>query len=135
MAAPFRFIDEVLRVGGNGRSLTGFTPPLDVRETGDEYVVMVDLPGIEPGDVTIEASDQVLTISGTRVPVDLGESQLSERAYGTFSRVMSLPQGVDGDTIQADCTNGVLTLRVPKPAQQKPRKIAINTDAGKAIEA
>jgi HSP20 family protein len=127
LAAPFRLMDEILRTGGNGKSVTGFTPPLDVRESADEYWLMFDLPGVKPEDVSIEVSDQVLTVSGTRVPTDTGERHQLERAFGSFVRTLSLPKGIDSDAITADYTNGVLTLKVPKPVNAKPKKISITT--------
>lgn len=134
LAAPFRLLDEMFRTSGNGSRVTGFTPLLDVRETEDEYFVMVDLPGVKSEDVTIEYNDQVLTISGSRVPVETGESQLVERPYGSFVRSLTLPKGVDGDQIKADYHDGVLELHIPKPAEIKPKKIAISTGSQKQIE-
>ena len=134
LAAPFRLLDEMFRTSGNGSRVTGFTPLLDVRETEDEYLVMVDLPGVKSEDVTIELNDQVLTISGSRVPVETGESQLVERPYGSFVRNLTLPKGVDSDQIKADYHDGVLELHIPKPAEQKPKKIAISTSSQKQIE-
>jgi HSP20 family protein len=134
LAAPFRLLDEMLRTSGNGRSVTGFTPLLDVRETEDEYFVMVDLPGVKSEDVTIEFNDQVLTISGSRVPVETGESQLVERPYGSFVRSLNLPKGVDGDQIKAAYHDGVLELHIPKPAAIKPKKISISSSSQKQIE-
>jgi HSP20 family protein len=134
LAAPFRLMDELFRTGGNGSRVTGFTPALDVRETEDEYLVMVDLPGVKSEDVTIEVNEQVLTVSGSRVPVETGQSQLLERPYGSFVRNLTLPKGVDSDSIVADYTDGVLTLHIPKPAEQKPKKIAIGTGSQKQIE-
>jgi HSP20 family protein len=135
LAAPFRLMDELFRSSGNGSRLTGFTPLLDVRETGDEYLVLVDLPGVKSEDVSIEIHDEVLTISGARVPVETGESQLVERPYGSFVRTLTLPKGVDVDTIVADYEDGVLHLHIPKPAEVKPKKIAINSGSQKEIEA
>ena len=134
LAAPFRLLDEMFRTSGNGSRVTGFTPLLDVRETEDDYFVMVDLPGVKSADVTIELNDQVLTISGSRVPVETGESQLVERPYGSFVRNLTLPKGVDSDQIKADYHDGVLELHIPKPAEQKPKKIAISTSSQKQIE-
>jgi HSP20 family protein len=134
LAAPFRVLDEVLRTGGNGGRLTGFTPLLDVREIEDEYTVMVDLPGVKSEDVTVEVNEQVLTISGSRVPVETGETQVGERPYGSFSRNLTLPKGVDSDQIWADYSDGVLTLHVPKPAEQKPKRIAIGAGPQKQID-
>jgi HSP20 family protein len=134
LAAPFRLLDEVLRTAGNGNRVSGFTPPLDVRETDDEYLVMVDLPGVKSEDVSIEFNDQVLTISGSRVPVETGESQVVERPYGSFVRNLTLPKGVDSDRIEADYHDGVLELHIPKPAEVKPKKIAIGSGSQKQLE-
>jgi HSP20 family protein len=134
LAAPFRLLDEMLRTSGNGSRVTGFMPLLDVRETEDEYLVMVDVPGVKSEDVSIEVNEQVLTISGSRVPVETGESQLVERPYGSFVRNLTLPKGVDSDQIQADYTDGVLTVHVPKPAEIKPKKITIGSGSQKQIE-
>ena len=132
LAEPFRLMDEVFgRVLGNG--VTGWAPTLDVRETDEEYLVLVDLPGVKPEDVTIELNDQVLSISGTRVPIEIGEAQRVERPYGSFVRNLTLPQGVDADKIVADYTDGVLTLHVPKPAETAPKKIAIGSSSQKAL--
>lgn len=134
LAAPFRLLDELLRTGGNGSRVTGFTPLLDVRETEDEYLVMADVPGVKSEDVTIEVNEQVLTISGSRVPVETGESQLVERPYGSFVRNLTLPKGVDSDQIKADYTDGVLAVHIPKPAEIRPKKIAIGSGSKKQIE-
>ena len=135
LAAPFRLLDELVRSSGNGSGrVTGFTPMLDVRETDDEYLVLVDLPGVRSEDVTIEVNEQVLTIAGSRVPVETGESQLAERPYGSFARSLTLPKGVDSDGIAADYRDGVLELRIPKPAEVKPKRISIGSGSQKAIE-
>ena len=133
LATPFRLMDEFMR-GWTGNRLTGFTPLIDVRETDDEYLVLVDLPGVKSEDVSIEVSDEMLTISGSRAPVETGEAQLVERPYGSFVRTLTLPKGVDEDKIVADYHDGVLELHVPKPAEQRPKKIAISSGSQKAIE-
>jgi len=134
LAAPFRLMDELLRNTGNGNRVTGFTPPVDVHETENEYLVTIDLPGVKSEDVNIEINDNVLSISGARVADETGAAQLVERPYGTFARTLSLPQGVDSDSIQASYHDGVLELRIPKPAEQKPKKITIGNAGKKAIE-
>jgi HSP20 family protein len=134
LAAPFRLMDELLRTAGNGNSVTGFAPPLDVHETEDEYVVMVDLPGVKSEDVSIEVNEQLLTVSGSRVPVETGDSQLVERPYGSFVRTLTLPKGIDSDGIVANYVDGVLELHIPKPAEAKPKKIAIGAGPQKQLE-
>jgi HSP20 family protein len=134
LATPFRLMDELLRTAGNGSGVTGFAPPLDVHETEDEYVVMVDLPGVKSADVSIEVDEQLLTVAGSRVPVEIGDSQLVERPYGTFVRTLTLPKGIDSDGIVANCVDGVLELHIPKPAEAKPKKIAIGSGSQKQLE-
>src|ERR1044071_7451213 len=130
LAAPFRLMDEILRSSGNGGRATGFTPLVDVHETEDEYLVKVDLPGVKPEDVNVEINDNVLSISGSRVAEETGQARLLERPYGSFVRTLTLPQGVDSDSIEAGYDHGVLELQIPKPAQQKPKKVTIG-GAGK----
>jgi HSP20 family protein len=77
----------------------------------------------------------VLTISGTRVPVETGEAKFVGRPFGSFTQTLTLPKGIDGDAIRAEYGDGVLTLHVPKPAQAKPKKIEISSGpAQKVIE-
>jgi HSP20 family protein len=130
--APFRMMDELLR-GWSPNQAGGFTPMLDVRETDEEYLVLVDLPGVRSDEVAIEVSDQVLSVSGSRAPVETGEAQLSERPHGSFVRTLTLPQGVDEEKIVANYSDGVLELHVPKPAEQRPKKITIGDGTQKAI--
>ncbi|HEU5216085.1 MAG TPA: Hsp20/alpha crystallin family protein [Gaiellaceae bacterium] len=134
LAAPFRLMDEMLRSSGNGGRATGFSPPVDVYETEDEYLVKVDLPGVKSEDMNIEVNDSVLTLSGSRVVDETGAAQLVERPYGSFARTLTLPQGVNSDSIEADYRDGVLELRIPKPAERKPKKITIGAAGKTAIE-
>jgi HSP20 family protein len=135
LAAPFRLMDELLRSSaGNGSRVSGFTPPVDVHETEEEYLVKIDVPGVKSEDVNVEVNDSVLSISGSRVADETGTAQLVERPYGTFARTLTLPQGVDSDSIEAGYHDGVLELRIPKPAERKPKKITIGTGGKKEIE-
>jgi HSP20 family protein len=133
--ADLRLMDDLFgRVFGNGNRVTGFVPALDVRETEDDYLVLVDLPGVKSEDVVVELNDQVLTISGSRTPVETGEALRIERPSGSFVRRLTLPKGVDSDKVVADYKDGVLELRIPKRAEAKPKKIAIGGESEKAIE-
>ena len=135
LTEPFRIFGQVF--GGQpsgGKILTGWWPTLDVVESEQEYVVYLDVPGVKPDDVTIELEDQVLTVSGARVPTPNVDARHAERPYGSFVRTLTLPKGIDADKIVADYRDGVLQLHVPKPASMKPKKIAIANAATKAIE-
>jgi HSP20 family protein len=134
LAAPFRLMDELMRSTGNGNRVTGFTPLVDVHETEEEYLVRVDLPGVKADDVNVEVNENVLSISGSRVADETKQAQLVERPYGSFVRTLTLPRGVDSDSIEAGYQDGVLELRIPKPAEQKPKKITIGGAGAKAIE-
>lgn len=133
---PFRLFNSFFGrpVAGENGQLTGWWPTLGVHETESEYVVLVDLPGVKHEDVSIELEQQVLTVSGARVPYAGGETTYSERPYGSFVRTITLPKGIESDKIVADYQDGVLQVYVPKPAEAKPKKIAIGTSSTKAIE-
>jgi HSP20 family protein len=134
LAAPFRLMDELLRTTGNGNRVSGFTPLIDVHETDESYLVKIDLPGVKSEDVNVEVNDSVLSISGSRAADEEDTAQLVERPYGSFARTLTLPQGVDSDSIEAGYHDGVLELRIPKPAERKPKKITIGAAGKKEIE-
>jgi HSP20 family protein len=116
---------------GNGRSevrARRWVPAVDLVETDESLVLRADLPGLSKDDVTIEVKDDVLTLSGER----RGEHEEKaegyyrvERAFGRFSRSLTLPQGVEPDSIDAEFTDGVLEVRIPKPEERKPHRVAI----------
>jgi HSP20 family protein len=102
-------------------------PPMDLLETADRYVLRADLPGVREDDVTVQLEDNVLTIAGQRAAEhdpQQGYHRL-ERAFGAFSRSLTLPDGVNPDRVGARFDHGVLEVRIPKPEQQKPRHVKI----------
>lgn len=115
---------------GNGaQPLRRWIPPMDLVETDADYVLRADLPGLNKGDVKIELEDTVLTISGERRAEheDRQEGYYRlERAAGAFARSLTLPEGVEAEGIQASFADGVLEVRIPKPAQRSPQRVAIN---------
>jgi HSP20 family protein len=123
--------------GGQG-TLRRWIPAMDVVETDDHFVLRADLPGLTESDVNIELDDNVLTISGERKVEHEQRNEgyyRVERASGSFSRSLTLPEGVDADGIQANFDSGVLEVRIPKPEQHKPRKVQISLGgAAKTIE-
>jgi HSP20 family protein len=126
--------------GGNGGAvMRRWTPAMDVVETDDHYVLRADLPGVSEGDVKIELEDNVLTISGERKSAHEETEEgyyRVERAYGSFSRALTLPEGVDAGGISANFDRGVLEVQIPKPEQRKPRKVEISLGGSQpAIEA
>jgi HSP20 family protein len=114
---------------GNGRTTQNWVPALDVWETPSEVVYAFDLPGIPEDAIAIEVKDETLTVSAEREKTqetDENGFYRFERRYGTFARAVGLPQGIDQDHIAARYENGVLEVRVPKPEEQKPRKIELS---------
>lgn len=114
--------------GGSSGGTPGWTPPLDVAETGDAYRVVVELPGFGPDQVDVTVSDGTLTIKGERKFYDdVAEESFHrvERRFGAFQRSISLPSQVQADRIAATFDNGVLTIEVPKAEAVKPRRIQI----------
>jgi HSP20 family protein len=119
------FGDATSPTNGNTRR---WVPAMDLVETEDQFVVRADLPGLAEEDISIELEANVLTISGERKHEEKTEKEgffRVERAFGTFARTLTLPDGVDADAIKAEFANGVLEVRIPKPEQRKPRKVAI----------
>jgi HSP20 family protein len=113
---------------GNGRTTQTWVPPVDVWETEEELVYAFELPGIPESAIEVELHDDTLTVSAQREQVqERSEQGFSrfERRYGTFSRTLGVPQGVAQDAVKADLRDGVLEVRVPKPAAAKPRRIRI----------
>ena len=113
----------------NGRSTQTWVPALDVWETPTEVVYAFDLPGIAEEQINIEVNDETMRVSAERDKIaETSENGFYrfERRYGTFARGVGLPQGVDQDNISARYENGVLEVRVPKPEEQKPKKIELS---------
>jgi len=110
-----------------------WVPPMDLVEVEDHFVLKADLPGLAEGDVNIEVQDGTLTISGER-KAEHEEREKGwyriERAFGSFNRSLTLPDGVDADRIDASFANGVLEVRIPKPEERKPRRISISSGDG-----
>lgn len=120
-----RFHSEVARQLEAPR---GFAPAVDIFEDADAIHVKAELPGIKTEDVKIDVENNVLTLRGERKLARDDERDnyhRVERWYGAFTRQFLLPRTVDADRIEADLKEGVLTVRLPKRAEVKPRQIAV----------
>jgi HSP20 family protein len=116
---PFRWLSG----GPDGPAL-----PLDVTTTADTLTIEAALPGINPDDVDITVENGTVTISGRTAEERKGEEGsyvLQEIRRGTFSRTVTLPQGLEPDKAEATFENGILRLEIPKAEQVKPRQIKI----------
>ena len=106
-----------------------WTPALDVYETDDDVVIELDVPGVHPEDLNVEAVDGQLVITGERRPVAATRFYRQERWAGRFARTLRLPNGWLADDVGADYHGGVLRLTLKKPEQIKPRRIQVETAA------
>jgi HSP20 family protein len=106
----------------------GWTPPVDLYETADRFVVTAELPGLSRDDIAIRVQDGTLTIQGSRpssqVPCE--RFHRVERGHGAFARRFALPVAIDAQRVSADLKDGVLTIIVPKAAAAAPRVIEVS---------
>jgi HSP20 family protein len=113
---------------GNGIRRQRWVPAMDLVEEDDSLVLRADLPGMSEDDVDIEVKDGVLTVSGERKAEEKKQGEgyyRVERAFGSFSRSLSIPEGIDPEQVSAQFDNGVLEVRIPKPAERKPHRVQI----------
>lgn len=122
-----RVFDAFFGTAGGTRTRR-WVPAMDLVETEDHLVLRADLPGLNRDDVEIEIKDGVLTVAGERRADHEEKSEgfyRVERSFGRFSRSMTLPDGIDADSVAAEFDDGVLEVRIPKPEQRKPHRVAI----------
>jgi HSP20 family protein len=128
---PFQMMDALLRwdpVADFSASAYAFAPAFEVRETRDAYVFSADLPGLSEEQLELTVNGSTLTIAGQRQEEQREDGErvhMYERRYGAFSRSFALPEGVDTDRIDANLSNGVLKVEVPKKPEHKPRRISL----------
>ena len=126
------FFDSPTASGQPAGAPRRWVPAMDLVETADAFVLHADLPGLAEGDVKIELDDNVLTISGERKASHEGHKDgyyRVERSWGKFSRSLTLPEGVDPESVKASFDRGVLDVSIPKPEQRKPRRVSIAVGA------
>jgi HSP20 family protein len=100
--------------------------PLDVYTTPEEIVIVASLPGLTPEEVDVTIDGDRLTIRGElRPPLENVDYLFQERAYGPFSRTLTLNVPVDTDQAEATFENGVLTLTIPKAEESKPKSVEV----------
>jgi HSP20 family protein len=137
---PYRTLgslqDEVNRLfegnfGRNSReasSIAAWAPAVDILENEKELVLKADLPDLEEKDIDVRIENNMLTVSGERkYGKDVKEENYLrvERAYGAFSRSFSLPNTVNTEAIKAEYKNGVLTVRMPKREEARPKQVKV----------
>lgn len=137
LTSPFAALDQMVsELATAARSTAPL--PLDLYREDDRFVVKVDLPGVDADSIDVNVEDGNLTIRAERSAPDSKNRQwLSrERPVGTYARRLTVGSGVAVDAIEADYTDGVLTLTLPVAEEAKPRKIEVRrSKAPVAIEA
>ncbi|MBM3274521.1 MAG: Hsp20/alpha crystallin family protein [Candidatus Sericytochromatia bacterium] len=131
-----RSLDEISQMfeqafGERAATPTGhWLPSADVFETGDTYSISLDLPGVKQEDIRLGIEGNELTLSGERPYQEPagGKAHKVERSYGSFQRTFQLPVNVNREGIKASLKEGVLTLRLPKKEEVKPKTINIEVD-------
>lgn len=134
-----RFVEEYFQPGAGPGGARGprrepgedrpWSPLIDVYETPEETVVVAEVPGVDASQVELSISNNVLTIRGSKTieaPAE-AHSQIQERRHGTFLRHVPISNEVDFDATQAETTNGVLTIRLPRKKVAPPRTIPVRT--------
>jgi HSP20 family protein len=108
-----------------------WSPATDLIDKKDKLVARIELPGVEKKDVKVSLSENNLTVQG-EIEKDKETKKedyyCCERAYGTYSRTISLPAEIDQDKIKANFKNGILEITMPKKAEKKPREITIEPE-------
>jgi HSP20 family protein len=108
----------------------GFSPAVDVREEGDTLVLQADVPGLGPEHIKVQVEDGVLTITGERAEPRSDKAvayHRAERGWGAFERRFQLPREIDAERIEATVEHGVLTVKLARRPETRPRQIEIKT--------
>ena len=119
---PSTWLDEEMH-------FSNWHPAVDIYDQDDRVVIKAELPGVDKKDIHVDLKDRVLTLKGERShenEVKEEKFYRKERVYGKFERAFTLPAGLDPEKINADFKDGVLKIEIPKPEEEKPRKIAVH---------
>jgi HSP20 family protein len=135
---PFRELDRLADQAMAG-ARTARALPMEAFRRGDQFIVALDVPGVDPGDIDVTVERNVVEISARRQPLrQEGDEQIvDERPQGEFRRQLFLGDNLDPNNLNAHCDRGVLTLTIPVSEASKPRKVQIDevTDGEHAVEA
>lgn len=115
---------------GSSVATSDWVPAVDIKEEKDRFVIIADIPGVDPKDIEVHMENGMLTIKGEKETEKKEEREgykRVERSYGSFYRRFSLPDTADAEKITAKSNNGVLEVRIGKQEQVQPRKISVNS--------
>ncbi len=122
----FALQERIERMADAGAA--GWTPPVDLYETTDRYVLIAELPGLTRDDIDIQVQDGTVTLQGRRrsAAVPCEQYHRVERGHGAFRRRFSVPVPIDTRGVSADLKEGILTVTLPKSAEAMPRRIEVS---------
>lgn len=128
-----RLFDDAFPRSGDGEDLqvSDWRPPVDIYDAGQGVIIQVDLPGVNKKDVSVEVKENRLTIKGERnfdASVHNDRYYRKERAIGTFHRSFAMRAAIDPDAIKATFKNGVLTIELPTPREEKPEQVSVKIE-------
>jgi HSP20 family protein len=131
---PFRELEQWTRqlLGQQGSWSRPTVMPIDAYRDGEQFIVQLDLPGLDPGSIDVGVERNVLTVKAERKStiIEGAEVQVAERPSGVFARQLFLGEALDAEHIEASYEAGVLTLRIPVAEHTRPRKIEISAGNG-----
>ena len=123
-----RMFDSFLPKANGDSEQAVWTPRVDLAESENAYLVHLDVPGMKKEDLEVNFQDGSVTVSGTRNEQAIGEDAnfvRVERRFGRFYRSFDLPKTVDSSKIEAKYEDGVLSIRIPKAEESKPKTVTI----------
>jgi HSP20 family protein len=126
---PFRELDALAQqIAGTVARPTAM--PMDAYRSGEAFLVLFDLPGVAADSIELTVEQNVLTVHATRTRPEAGKVEMlaAERPHGTFSRQLFLGETLDTEHIEANYSDGVLTLRIPVTERAKPRKVTVSIE-------
>ncbi|MDA8147838.1 MAG: Hsp20/alpha crystallin family protein [Actinomycetota bacterium] len=127
---PFRDVDRLFQqLAAQPAPRSSMSMPIDAYRKGDQFLIQMELPGVDPEHVDITVEDNVLTVKAERPAPSTSEdveSLVTERSYGTFSRQLFLGRNLDTDRIEAQYDAGVLSLSIPVAEHAKARRIPVD---------
>jgi len=137
---PWNLLDQMRRdmdraldtrtAEGSSVATSDWVPAVDIKEEKDSFVIVADIPGVDPNDIEVHMENGMLTIKGEKESEKKEEREgykRVERSFGSFYRRFSLPDTADAEKITAKSNNGVLEVRIAKQEQVQPRKISVNS--------
>lgn len=124
-AMDSRLRSDWLRSSTSGH---GAYPPVNVFQKGDDFIAVVEIPGVSKDDLDIQVKDDVVRLSGQKVQnnPEATSTHRRERVFGTFDRTISVPVRVDAKKIKAEYKDGILALFIPRREDDKPRTVKIS---------